>query len=105
MGWVYLFIAALFEVGWTFGFKMASNSSYKLWWILFAIIAMTLSGVFLYLAQKQIPIGTSYAIWTGIGAACTFAIGVLVFHDALNLMRMLGVVLIIGGVILLKLAH
>lgn len=105
MGWVYLFIAAIFEVGWPFGLKMASNASHKLWWIIFAVIAMTLSGVFLYLAQKQIPVGTAYAIWTGIGAACTFAIGILVFHDALNMMRILGVTLIICGVILLKLAH
>lgn len=105
MGWLYLFIAAIFEVGWPFGLKMAANASYKFLWIIFAIIAMALSGVFLYLAQKQIPVGTAYAIWTGIGAACTFTIGVLVFHDALNMMRILGVILIIGGVILLKLAH
>lgn len=106
MGWIYLFIAAIFEVGWPFGLKMASNSlNYKIVWIVFAIIAMTLSGVFLYFAQKQIPVGTAYAIWTGIGAACTFAIGVYIFHDALNLMRILGVLFIITGVILLKLAH
>lgn len=105
MSWAYLFIAALFEVGWPFGMKMASISPHKILWILFAIIAMTLSGVFLYLAQKEIPVGTAYAIWTGIGAACTFLIGVLVFNDTLNLMRAFGVLLIISGVILLKIAH
>ena len=105
MYWFYLFIAAVFEVGWPFGLKMATVSPYKVLWIVFAIIAMTLSGVFLYIAQKQIPVGTAYAIWTGIGAACTFLIGVLVFNDTLNLMRALGVLLIISGVILLKLAH
>ena len=105
MCWINLFIAALFEVGWPFGMKMASISPHKILWILFAIIAMTLSGVFLYLAQKEIPVGTAYAIWTGIGAACTFIIGVLVFNDTLNLMRALGVLLIISGVILLKFAH
>ena len=105
MSWAYLFIAALFEVGWPFGMKMASISPHKIWWIIFAIIAMTLSGVFLYLAQKEIPVGTAYAIWTGIGAACTFLIGVLVFNDTLNLMRAFGVLLIISGVILLKIAH
>lgn len=105
MGWFYLFIAAIFEVGWPFGLKMASISMNKVWWIIFAIAAMALSGVFLYLAQKQIPVGTAYAIWTGIGAVCTFTIGVLVFNDALNLMRVLGAFLIISGVILLKLAH
>lgn len=105
MSWLYLFLAAIFEVGWPFGLKMASISVYKVWWIIFAVIAMTLSGVFLYLAQKGISIGTAYAIWTGIGAACTFAIGVMIFHDALNLMRILGVMFIIAGVVLLKLAH
>lgn len=105
MSWAYLFIAALFEVGWPFGMKMASISPHKILWILFAIIAMTLSGVFLYLAQKEIPVGTAYAIWTGIGAACTFLIGVLVFNDTLNLMRAFGVLLIISGVVLLKIAH
>lgn len=105
MSWIYLFIASIFEVGWPLGLKLAANGAYRLWWIIFAIIAMTLSGVFLYLAQKQIPVGTAYAIWTGIGASCTFILGVLLFNDALNLMRILGVLFIIFGVILLKFAH
>lgn len=105
MYWFYLLIAALFEVGWPFGLKMADISAIKLWWILFAIIAMALSGVFLYMAQKGIPIGTAYAVWTGIGASCTFLIGVTVFHDAVSLMRFLGVVFIIIGIALLKMGH
>lgn len=105
MGWIYLLIAAIFEVGWPFGLKMAAPASNKLLWIIFAVIAMILSGLFLYYAQKQIPVGTAYAIWTGIGAACTFIIGVLVFNDAMNFMRMLGVILIIAGVVLLKASH
>lgn len=103
MQWLYLLIASVFEVGWPLGLKIATNSQYRILWIIFAIIAMALSGVFLYFAQKQIPIGTAYAIWTGIGASCTFLIGVLIFHDAMNLMRALGVLLIIAGVVLLKL--
>ena len=63
---------------------------------------MGLSGLFLYIAQKQIPIGTAYAIWTGIGASCTFLIGIFCFSDTLTLMRALGVLLIIAGVICLK---
>lgn len=102
MGWVYLFIAAIFEVGWPYGLKMATCVENKFWWIVFAIITMTLSGVFLYLAQKEIPVGTAYAIWTGIGAVCTFTIGVYVFNDVLNFMRAFGVLLIILGVVLLK---
>ena len=82
-----------------------SLSETKFWWIVFAIITMALSGVFLYLAQKEIPVGTAYAIWTGIGATCTFLIGVFFFNDTLNLLRALGVLFIISGVILLKFTH
>ena len=105
MSWFYLFLAAIFEVGWPLGFKMADVTAQKYLWIIFAIIAMTLSGYFLFIAQKEIPIGTAYAVWTGIGASCTFLIGVIFFNDVINLMRLLGVILIIGGVILLKIGH
>lgn len=105
MSWLYLLIAAIFEVGWPFGMKMASLSTNKIGWIIFAIIAMILSGLFLYIAQKQIPIGIAYAIWTGIGAVCTFALGVWVFHDSINLMKIFGVSLIILGIILLEISQ
>ena len=105
MGWIYLLIAAVFEGGWPLGLKMASVSSAKVLWIIFAIIVMGLSGVFLYLAQKEIPVGTAYAIWTGIGASCTFLIGVIFFHDTLSVLRVLALFLIIAGVIMLKIAH
>lgn len=103
MSWFYLFLAAIFEIGWPFGLKMASLNTHRLLWVIFAIITMVLSGVFLYLAQKQIPVGTAYAIWTGIGAVGTFTIGVLIFNDAMNMMRLFGVLLIISGIICLKL--
>lgn len=105
MSWLYLFIASIFEVGWPFGMKMASLSSCKTFWIGFAIVAMILSGVFLYIAQKEIPIGIAYAVWTGIGAVCTFLLGVFVFHDAINLLKIFGVLLIILGVIFLEVSH
>lgn len=105
MGWIYLLIATVFEVGWPLGLKMASVSSAKVLWIIFAILVMGLSGVFLYLAQKEIPVGTAYAIWTGIGASCTFLIGVIFFHDTLSVLRVLALFLIIAGVIMLKIAH
>lgn len=105
MAWLYLLIAAGFEVGWPVGLKMAEISSSKLSWIAFAAVAMVFSGVFLYMAQKVIPIGTAYAIWTGIGASCTFAVGVLFFHDALTLVRCLGILFIILGVACLKYGH
>ena len=105
MSWVYLVIAALFEMGWPFGMKMASVTGAKVLWLIFAIVAMVLSGYFLYLAQKQIPIGTAYAVWTGIGMLGTFFVGITLFHDAVNGARFVGVFLILAGVIILKLCH
>lgn len=105
MSWLYLILAAIFEVGWPLGFKLAAVTSHKVLWIIFAIIAMTLSGILLYIAQKNIPIGTAYAVWTGIGAVCTFLIGVVFFNDGMSLMRFLGIIFIIFGVTLLKIGH
>ena len=102
MSWLYLLIASIFEVGWPFGMKMASLNTNKLGWIIFAIIAMALSGVFLYFAQKEISIGIAYAIWTGIGATFTFLLGVYVFHDSISLMKLFGIILIISGIVLLE---
>ena len=105
MSWLYLLIASIFEVGWPFGMKMATVSDNKFFWIIFAIVAMFFSGVFLYFAQRQIPIGIAYAIWTGIGATVTFILGVCVFQDAINTMKVFGVSLIILGVILLEISY
>jgi len=66
---------------------------------------MALSGIFLFLAQKQIPIGTAYAIWTGIGAAGTFLVGIYLYQDPATTFRILGAFMILSGVIVLKLAH
>ena len=105
MSWIYLLIASFFEVGWPVGLKLAEISAYRIWWIIVAAVAMTLSGIFLYLAQREIPIGTAYAVWSGVGASCTFIIGVLFFHDTATLLRCFGVCLIVGGVVLLKYGH
>ena len=104
MAWLYLLIAAFFEVGWPVGFKIADLSTAKIWWIIFSAVTMTLSGIFLYLAQKEIPIGTAYAIWSGTGTVFTFVVGILFFNDSMELLRLLGAVFIIAGVILLKLS-
>ena len=105
MAWIYLLIAAFFEVGWPIGLKMAEISLYKLSWIVVAVVTMALSGLFLYIAQKTIPIGTAYAVWSGIGASCTFVIGVLVFHDVSSPARWIGVAFIVMGGALLKYGH
>lgn len=105
MAWIYLITAALFEIGWPLGFKMAHLSEHKIAWIVFSVAAMTLSGAFLYLAQKHITISVAYAVWTGIGAMGTFLLGVLFFGDASTLYSWFGVIFIISGVILLKISH
>lgn len=103
MSWVYLVIAAIFEIGWPLGFKLSQTTNNRLLWILFAIGSMALSGLFLWIAQKNIPMGTAYAVWTGIGAAGTFLVGVLYFQDSASMLRVLSVFLIIAGVVGLKL--
>lgn len=103
--WWYLILAGLFEIGWPVGLKMAQAPGRTAIGVVAAVVCMALSGVLLWLAQKQIPLGTAYAVWTGIGAAGTFLVGILVYGDPASLGRFAGVLLIVGGVITLKLSH
>lgn len=105
MAWMYLILAGCFEIGWPVGLKMAQVTETRTLGIVIAIVFMALSGALLWLAQKQIPIGTSYAVWTGIGAAGTFLVGILFYGDAASLGRYFGVALIIAGVVTLKVAQ
>ena len=104
MAWIYLIFAGLLEIGWPVGLKMAQQTETRIAGILIAIFFMAVSGFLLWMAQKSIPIGTSYAVWTGIGAAGTFAVGVFFYGDPGTLMRYMGVFLIIAGVATLKFA-
>jgi len=103
MNRVYLFLAGVCEIGWPLGLKLATGKN-SLLWTLFAIFAMGLSGVFLYLAQKTIPMGTAYAIWTGIGAVGAFIVGIYWFKDPASIGRIFSVLLIIVGIVGLKLS-
>ncbi|NIQ92951.1 MAG: multidrug efflux SMR transporter [Desulfuromonadales bacterium] len=105
MAWFYLFLAGVFEVGWPVGLKMAQGQSHRILGVCIAIACMALSGALLWLAQRDITLGTSYAVWTGIGAAGTFFVGIWFFGDAASLGRYFGVLLIVSGVATLKLAH
>ncbi|MEM6580278.1 MAG: multidrug efflux SMR transporter [Pseudomonadota bacterium] len=105
MAWVYLIIAGCFEIGWPLGLKLSQEAQWRITGILIALVCIAVSGFFLWLAQKQISMGTSYAVWTGIGAAGTFLVGVIFFGDAASLARYMGILLIIAGVATLKLAH
>ena len=104
MAWIYLVLAGLFEMGWPVGLKLAQSPGTRLTGIAMAVAFLAVSGTLLWLAQRQIPIGTAYAVWTGIGAAGTFALGVLVYGDPSSIARYVGVAMIVGGVITLKLA-
>lgn len=103
MAWIYLIIAGIFEWGWPVGLKLGLVDSGLRWsWIAFAIICMTFSGAFLLVALKTIPMGTAYAVWTGIGAVGTFIIGIFIFSEPANFARFFFVGLIIIGIVGLK---
>ncbi len=105
MSWLYLLVAGLAEIGWPVGLKWAQEPGKPIVGVLLAVVSMAISGALLFLAQKEIALGTAYAVWTGIGAVGTFMVGIWLFGDASTLGRYLGVVLIIAGVATLKLAH
>ncbi len=77
----------------------------KMFGIIIAVISMSLSGAFLWLAQKTIPIGTAYAVWTGIGAVGTLFVGIFYFGDSASIWRMLSALLIVIGIVGIKFAH
>ncbi|TMP46059.1 MULTISPECIES: multidrug efflux SMR transporter [unclassified Pseudoalteromonas] len=105
MAWSYLIVAGLLEIGWPVGLKMSQQADSRWLGIAIAVAFMVASGFMLWLAQKDIPMGTSYAVWTGIGAAGTFLVGILFYGDAATFGRIAGVLLIISGVITLKISH
>jgi quaternary ammonium compound-resistance protein SugE len=105
MSWVYLILAGLVEIGWPVGLKMAQEPGGRIAGIAIASLFLLASGYLLWLAQREIPIGTAYAVWTGIGAAGTFFLGILVYGDPTSAARYLGVAMIVGGVITLRLAQ
>lgn len=105
MAWFYLVLAGLFEIGWPVGLKIAQTPGTRWSGIGVAVAFMVFSGIFLWMAQREIPIGTAYAVWTGIGAAGTFLVGVLYYGDPTSIARYVGVALIVAGVATLKWAH
>ncbi len=105
MNWIYLFIAGVAEIGWPLGLKLSQTMQSRAPGIILACICMAFSGVFLLLAQKTIPIGTAYAVWTGIGAAGTLLVGIIFFGDSASIGRMFSALLIIIGIVGLRLTH
>lgn len=101
MAWVFLLIASLFEVTWAIALKYAAGFT-RLVPSAISISGMVLSIVFLSLAVKSLPIGTAYAVWTGIGAALTAIAGMLLLGEPRDAARLFFIALIIAGVIGLK---
>ena len=103
MAWLYLLIAGLLEIGWAIGLKYTEGFS-RLWPSLATIAAMILSLGFLGLALKTLPVGTAYAVWTGIGAVGTAALGIYLFAEPATALRLACIGLIVAGIVGLKLA-
>lgn len=105
MAWIFLVTAGVFEWGWPVGLKLGLAEEGLRWgWITFSVVCMGVSGAFLLLAQRTIPMGTAYAVWTGIGAVGTFFLGIALFDEGATVMRFFFVGLIIVGILGLKFA-
>ena len=102
MAWLYLFIAGLFEIGWAIGLKYTEGFT-RLVPSLLTIGAMIVSLALLGLALKTLPVGTAYAVWTGIGAVGTAALGIYLFGEPATAARLASIGLIVAGIIGLKL--
>jgi quaternary ammonium compound-resistance protein SugE len=104
MAWIALVVAGLLEIGWAIGLKYTEGFS-RLWPSVGTILAMIASIVLLAFAMKTIPVGTAYAIWTGIGAAGTVLLGIYLFGEPATAIRLMCVGLILAGIVGLKLTH
>ena len=102
MAWVYLIIAGLFECGWAIGLKYTDGFT-RLTPSLLTVAAMAISFWLLATAMKTIPVGTAYAVWTGIGAVGVAILGMVLFNESRELFRIISLLLIISGIIGLKL--
>lgn len=103
MAWLLLFLAGLLEVGWAIGLKLSEGFT-RLWPSVFTVVAMAASIWLLGLALKTLPVGSAYAVWTGIGAVGTAAVGMLVLGEPATALKIGGVAAIAAGIAMLKLS-
>ena len=103
MPWLHLIIAGLLEVAWAVGLKQTAGWT-RLWPSLITVALMIASFFFLSLSLRTLPLGTAYAVWTGIGAIGTALIGLLIFDEPRTVARLVCILLIVAGVVGLKLA-
>lgn len=102
MSWLYLFVAGFFEICWAVGMKYSYGFT-KLAPTIFTFVTMSASVFFLALAVKNLPMGTAYAVWTGIGTIGTAIAGIILFGESTSILRIICLLLIISGIIGLKL--
>lgn len=103
MAWLLLVVAGLFEIGWAIGLKYTEGFT-RLWPSVGTVTAMVLSVGLLGLAMRTLPVGTAYAVWTGIGALGTVILGIVLFGEPATVARLLCVGLILAGIVGLKLS-
>ena len=103
MSWIYLIVAALFEIVWAYAMKQSYGFT-RLVPSLVTISAMLVSFWLLSVAMRTIPLGTAYTIWTGIGAVGAFLVGILFLAEPVNALRITAAVLIVSGLVLMKIA-
>lgn len=102
MAWFYLFIAGLTEIGWAIGLKYTHGFT-RLWPSVGTVLCMIVGFAFLSAALKTLPIGTAYAVWTGIGAVGTAVLGIVLFGESKDPARLLCILLIVAGIVGLRL--
>lgn len=101
MAWIVLLVAGLLEVAWAYSMKISEGFT-RPWPTAITLAAMAVSFALLAWAMKQLPLGTSYMVWTGIGAVGAFVVGVVVLGESASLMRVAAAGLIVGGIVLIK---
>nr|WP_304621521.1 quaternary ammonium compound efflux SMR transporter SugE [Rufibacter sp. XAAS-G3-1] len=99
--WLYLIVAGICEIGWAIGLKYTEGFT-KLWPTVITVVIMILSFVLLAQAMRTLPVGTAYASWTGIGAVGTVVLGMVLFNEPKDAVRLICIGLIIAGVLGLK---
>jgi quaternary ammonium compound-resistance protein SugE len=103
MAWIAVFVAGLLEVAWAYSMKISDGFT-RPGWATVTLATMAASFALLAWAMKQLPLGTAYMVWTGIGAVGAFAVGIAMLGESASAMRLAAAGMILGGIVLMKLA-